>query len=748
MAPLDVCPTEDVVQLFLEHLVDPSLPSKSSVRDNPTLSQQQSVARQVHSVVLLYNYYHRKQHPELTYLPFDDFCKLIVVLRAPLLAYMQFMQKLEEGKLVDVEKQLSLTEKMIMDACDICKCLDVSKDVPNIVGWPITKVAILLVDSKKEYCVLRFGSISNGVWSLVETSLDISSQSSEVTLGTKNSFKKSRVIKKATKEELKVEEAGFLQVGYSAVKEVTGINNADIRLLESDIVYSQSKEKTACRFYIMQCTKLIKPEIFQVPLEDVIKSMQGPLAQKSSNRWTTTPVIDYFHVLPYSKIISKWISSSPSLSSSVHRHAAAARPPPPSRPHCIGSIPLHGHDLLPVTASAKTILLLSFLSTLFACTVMVTVHHEFIAHGFALPWLDDLQKTPSSSVIWKEAFSNTLQGSRAMLINMMVDSPNVTDSNVNKDTFTDLDNGPSSGNIKSSRRKGNTESRTLALSVKEPNEIDMNESSIFASQNKEKSQCVISSVHVGEGHEKNKLSLQYNSNGSASVKALKVDSTRMFITEGGVNNLALAPCRSICANRPNCSSEKNTIHDCTRTANCSNLDLEKVQFLLDSKKLLSQTALAALIQKRNKLALQQREIEDEIAVCDKKIERLFTGGADDFVMQIESIVEGCNDIWLKSQGRTSGQQSLSLKRKNLSDAVFMTKSPCQELDDICHENNWVLPTYHLSQSNDGIQAKLSVKGVEFQCSCEGDLCSSPLEARESAAAQMLTMLRTMAKSAE
>ena len=199
------------------------------------------------SAVLLYNYYHRKQHPELAYLPFNEFCKLAVVLRPPLLAYMQFMQNLNEEELTDVEKQLSLTEKMIMEACDVCKCLDASKDAPNIEGWPITKVSMLLIDSKKENCFLLFSSITSGVWSVIEKGLDTSSQSSlvekglntssqsslvekglstsyqssEVTSGSKQ-YKKRRVIKKSAQKELKVDEDVFLQVGYSAVKEATG----------------------------------------------------------------------------------------------------------------------------------------------------------------------------------------------------------------------------------------------------------------------------------------------------------------------------------------------------------------------------------------------------------------------------------------------------------------------------------------------------------------------------------------------
>ncbi|KHN06212.1 hypothetical protein glysoja_031654 [Glycine soja] len=659
MAPSDVCPTEDAVQAFIEHLVDPLLPTKATVQGNPTPSQQKLVAKQVRSAVLLYNYYHRKQHPELAYLPFNEFCKLAVVLRPPLLAYMQFMQNLKEEELTDVEKQLSFTEKMIMEACDVCKCLDASKDVPNIEGWPITKVSILLIDSKKENCFLLFSSITSGVWSVIEKVLDTSSQikvqSSEVTSGSKQ-YKKRRVIKKSAQKELKVDEDVFLQVGYSAVKEATGINNTDIMLLESGTVYSESKEKAASRFYIMQCYRTTNEEVIQLPVQDLIKSLQGPLVSKSSRSWITTPVIDYFHVLPYSEIISKWIS--------------------------------------------------------------------------------------------REAFSISLQDSRVTEKNVKVDTPEATDFYVNKDTFTSLGSKPNSDNIDSQKQKENNGSCTPALSyyINEPMEMDVNENSIFKSQNKEKCQDIIAStVQVGVDQENNNPYLKYNSNGSASaVKALKVDSTRMLIAEGGVNNLASL--HKNYAHRPNTSSEKGKLVSFTPTANHSNSDLEKLQILSDSKKILSQTALAALIRKRNELALQQRKIEDEIAVCDKKIQRMLTDGEDDFKLKIESIVEGCNDTWVRNQERMREQQSLPLKRKKLSEAVFLTQSPCQESHilftyNTCHENNWVLPTYHLSHADGGFKANVTVKGVDFQCSFEGNVGSNPSEARESAAALMLTNLK-------
>lgn len=181
-------------------------------------------------MVLLYNYYHRKQHPELPFLAFDEFCKLAVDLKPTLLAHMNFMQQSDETELNDVEKQLSVAEKMIMDACDICTCLDVSKNLPNIEGWPLSKVTVLLVDSEKENCFLLFGSITKGVWSVIEKDVDISSQSSEDTKGSKFTLKKKRVIRKPTKDKLNVDEAGLLQLGYSAVKEAAGNSSSTERL--------------------------------------------------------------------------------------------------------------------------------------------------------------------------------------------------------------------------------------------------------------------------------------------------------------------------------------------------------------------------------------------------------------------------------------------------------------------------------------------------------------------------------------
>nr|POF12329.1 hypothetical protein CFP56_73630 [Quercus suber] len=70
----------------------------------------------------------------------------------------------------------------------------------------------------------------------------------------------------------------------------------------------------------------------------------------------------------------------------------------------------------------------------------------------------------------------------------------------------------------------------------------------------------------------------------------------------------------------------------------------------------------------------------------------------------------------------------------------------KQLDRVCNESNWVLPTYCVFTSDGGFRANVTVNGVDFECTPGGDMRSNPREARESAAAQMLANLRAMASS--
>ncbi|KAJ0094024.1 hypothetical protein Patl1_26332 [Pistacia atlantica] len=223
---MDVCPTEDAIHAFLEYLVDPMLPAKSSMRDTLSQSQKQSMAKQVHAVVLLYNYYHRKQHQHLTFEGFESFCKLAVVLRPALLTHLKLLLRSDDSELDDLEKQISLTEKAVMDACDIAKTLDASKDVPIIEKWPISKIVIFLIDVRKEKCFLQFSSITQGVWSMIEKDFNPSSCISESVMEGKGKAKKIKLTKRPVRGELGADELSFQQLAFSAVKEVMGMSSS------------------------------------------------------------------------------------------------------------------------------------------------------------------------------------------------------------------------------------------------------------------------------------------------------------------------------------------------------------------------------------------------------------------------------------------------------------------------------------------------------------------------------------------
>ncbi|GAU29102.1 hypothetical protein TSUD_58680, partial [Trifolium subterraneum] len=160
--------------------------------------------------------------------------------------------------------------------------------------------------------------------------------------------------------------------------------------------------------------------------------------------------------------------------------------------------------------------------------------------------------------------------------------------------------------------------------------------------------------------------------------AEKAVSTRKHITEEGIKDQSAFD--EICADT---TFENESVEKCTLIANSSNIDLEKFRIFIASKgKILSQTAVNALKRKRNTLALQKRVIEDEIAVCNMKIQRWLVGGEDDFDLKVDSIIEVCNGTSLRNQGRMcqylEGQcLPPSVKSRRLTEAVLTLQSPCE-----------------------------------------------------------------------
>lgn len=301
-----MCATEEVVQALLECMVEPLLGHSScKSKKVPTLDQQKSMAKQVGAVVLLYNYYYRKQHQDqkIEFLNFASFCQLAVVLKPTLMTYVKLMHRSDYTDVDNLESQLSLTEKEIMRACDISSTLDAAEVVPLSQKWPTSKVAVFLVDSRRENCLLMHSSMTCAVWSIIEKHLDVSSS---YLFDSKCISKKKKANMFSTG--LQYADGSSLQdLALSAATEATGINRSDLVVLESHLVYSLDKEKASARLYLVQSTKLVN-EGFTIPIRDIIASLQGPLIKKNSCEWSVAPAVEYFHLLPYREVLSNWHS--------------------------------------------------------------------------------------------------------------------------------------------------------------------------------------------------------------------------------------------------------------------------------------------------------------------------------------------------------------------------------------------------------------------------------------------------------
>lgn len=639
MVSADPCPTEDALSTLLEYFIDPKLPSKSSARDTPSQLDQELVAKQIHAVVLLYNYYYRKQHMHLEFLGFENFCKLAVILRPTLLVHMKLMQLSDDAELDDMEKQLSLTEKKIMDACDIATSLDASKISPSIEGWPISKVAVFLIDLRKENCLLQFGSITEGVWSIIEQDLELSNDNSKGSIVSNEVDKKRRFIRKPLRNELGANDAGHKQRAFSAIKVATGINERDLVVLEKHVVYSTSKEKAAACFYIMQCTQP-NNHITQIPIKDAISSLQGPLFVRSSGQWIHTSVVEYFHLLPYAEILSDWIS----------------------------------REGLPDNSQLRGVR-----------SKTINTNSSQMGEKPCEPEFPEIEHLGSKTVA-----GSTKQ--------------NEDDGSDVIELFDNFDGLHS---------------------------VEVDNSFEIHTQPKEKGSDVASKVPP-VNYQKMTTSADGCSHGltdRATVDSLK----RQRITgrRGGTVVDGNKQCKDI-----------SLVQDGMPTN-------DKMHTIIASRdQELSQAALRVILSKRAKLCFQLRDIQDQIAQCDKSMRTILNGDEGDLAVKLESLIECCNDVSLRSLGQESTYQHGKDKsppkfidRKSLPADISNTPNPSQELDDLCYQNNWILPTYRVTAIDGGFQANVILKGIDFEHSSDGELHPHPHEARDSAAALMLVKLR-------
>ncbi|KAG9447072.1 hypothetical protein H6P81_013200 [Aristolochia fimbriata] len=582
--------------------------------------------RLMHAVVVLYNYYHRKNFHYLEFLDFISFCKLAVIEKPVLLQFMKVMQ-IEKPDVVDAE--LSITEQMILDACNICIGLDPLKDFPNTEGWSVSKVVVFVVDSKNENCLLQFSSVTQGVWSLIEKNLDVP---------------------------CRVSGSESLQLlAFSAVKEKTGIEHTSLTVLESHTVYSLSMAKSMSLFYTVQYSEAFSEELTQVPIKDVINSLTGPMFTKARDGFFPTSVVDYFHLLPYMHVISDWLLRQNYQGSSQH-----------------------------------------------------FLEQPKSSEEFTYPMTDSLIKEGGSDVPTIESCSTVYDPQEN---DMMIDVPSL-------EPLMEL----------ASAKEGITsiEQKISDTSIKKFNVAHRSPNTTEAKVSAPKS-CNSGIV-------------------SPKLSGKDVRDNRLVICDKVVfSKQPLIHAQPIPTNH-------NEVHSCQNFSDRpSSQNVDNVETLRALKENdLFHTALSALQKKRDDLYQQLRCLEDQIAQCERNLQSILDGGEDEVKLRLESIIEVCKG---SSQCQTttpdrSQQDSLQrFKRKRLSEAVLTLRNPCQELDDICSRNYWILPRYNVVPSNGGFIANVALQGVDFECSSAGQTSSSPRLARESAAGLILSKVRNMASQA-
>ncbi|KAM0030382.1 hypothetical protein Hdeb2414_s0018g00536471 [Helianthus debilis subsp. tardiflorus] len=730
--PSEVGPTKETVDALMEYLVGPLLPLKHTdfAKETPSESKQKSVAKQVHAAVVLYNYYHLNHHREIQFLKF---------------------------------------EKAIMDACTISETLlNASANISNVINeWQVTKVAVLLIDSKKENCFLQF---NNGVWSVIEK--DVYPES-----------------KKRKKVMIEYDNDGLQKLAFLAVKEVAGIVYHELKVLESHVVYSLSQAKTATRFYIVQSTQEISEDNL-VPIQDVLSSLQGPVVKECLGSWGITPVVEYYYLLPYAEIISKLFSrESNSLPNEVKDESSDVSIGQRSQKSC----EKESGESKKVSGNVQKKSKLD----------SEVVHNSKKESGQSKEVSNNLQKKSNmesknvhvgNSI--KEESRDSKDSKSAYKSNECSEkesgqSKEVSD-NLQKKSKLDSETERVSSSVKeeshdSKVSKNGCESNQFSYTSESVSKVaDDAITSQFTATHvdqkvKDSENSVGNSITVSNGDGVK----QEDMNGSSGAdNKLDVDKILVCFQKESQNSKVHAPLkvyRHVKRSTPTKSTNSKAANteDLKKMSTVSqskdervngdkgscmvppnedrsltvNYILDDFHSIVDAKRSeLSDAALRALLHKRQKLYDQQRVIEGELTLCDKKIQAIMHGGIGDCLgLKLDVVIDCCNEICNQDDMQTQQRTKLLVSRsvpllsgKSLSEAQLTLRKACQELDDICLSNDWMLPTYSTSRSDGGFVANVTVKGANFECSGVSGNLPSIHEARNSAATHMIMRLQQMA----
>ncbi|KAL6897237.1 hypothetical protein ACP4OV_006933 [Aristida adscensionis] len=640
----DVVKMEEAVVELVEHLVRPVLPLGSLLRRPEDLASEgeDTVARQVHAAVLLYNYFHRKQFPQLELASPERFCECASTsIGASLLgAYLTRCRGTaindededdededddDDDDDDDEEIEPSVTYKAVIDACTIAEALDATADAPDMTTWPISKVAVLLIDGTRTRCLIECGAVTMGVWSILEKEL-----------GEDSPVRRSKRNASACQDS---EPYVLQQTAYSEVERKTGLKRSDLRVLEEHLVYSLSKKETSTKLFVLQYDQIMNTsKLHEMPLNNLIYRMTGPILKNNPDP-TTTCVVNYYHILPYEKVLLDLLNRelSPEYPSSA----------PKEKPR--GNRKLTEQE---VNCKPKLQRTTTTISALRKNKQVVKERGNSGTNNCSTKQTrrkrkDEVVKATATTPV---TYAEDQGGKRPRKQN---DSPDL----------------PIEQKLKSVCNPMNAKAKGASAEIVDLAGVQIDKS----------------------GTKKHSVSRNMTQNISL-VKALEVDTV--------VGKHA--------------SESQN----------------EKV------------TEKSSLQKMRDNTVREHRMLADRSAQLDMDIQTILSEGR--VTPKVMSIIKRREDIANSTCSGEGCQTIISTQTKGLKEAILRNK--CQELDDICHDNNWIPPTYQVlpSVTIDKYKASVYLSGPDFNLSADGGMRTNPHEARDSAASNMIHQIQQKA----
>ncbi|KAF0914082.1 hypothetical protein E2562_026492 [Oryza meyeriana var. granulata] len=645
---------EDAVGILVDDLVRPVLRKGSRM----TPENQADVARQVHMAVVLYNYYHRKQFPQLAFADEKRFFRCAALtLGESLLAYSNMVHQHERSSGSSGEGvNLSVTDKAIVDACGIAEALDASQDSPDMAMWPISKVAVILLDSTRKRCLLESGSVGKNVRSFLEKEIDSSSTSEHIS----NHPEGQELENEETPQPL--DGPYILQkLAFSEVERKTGIGRSSLHLLDEHLAYSLTKRGTTTKLFILQYEQTARGNFVEVPIEELIKRMTGPVVEKHPYP-TTTAVAESYHILPYKDVLFDCLHRKWHFDSSLSMPNEETRRNGKSSSHSEIDENLREQEYNIKGSTQKKI------------------KREIKANGNDKNYCSTSKNKRSSNVNSKrksEVFRATTADSAEGRDSEIPRVKNVLPSVVDVETMKFM--------------SGSVNAKETAATTAEF--VDL-EAGVQMDKKRREKHSVCRNI----------------SEDMAMEKALVIESSELEWKRAEV------PKKS---------------GDDTKDNNGQKYSYFK-----------------SYLKKRDDLHRKQRMIEDESVQFDMDIQTVFAGG--DWTPEAMSLLEkhgivadSLDMVEFDDDSSCSGDgyETLTLERKKLTVGTLL-RNKCQELDEVCRENNWILPRYKVIPSlKDGMyRANVDIVCLEFSQMTFGDPKTNPREARESAAANLLNEL--------